>query len=499
MNFIPSSSGPLSCSSVEPRSAGAFRRARNIALTAFVLLSASCAINGPMDGDPDALREDEIDSTAQELGPPFTIDPRKSIIVTDTDIVSSFSLKDVLQQLITQAGVPGLTPLTVFKQFMDTGRQKPSLGLGPHCDDVVVPGSTGSINGWPVLCPRNGSEADHDPFATPPDDNSYMAVALSNRFDLAPPDGANCGEYRVVFAKRSGITNGLNRNFIIFEARLPNPSPSLGRQGCHPVVEFWQNLSDPAKTPATRATELHNFYFNGLTGFEPVIHIDHYNPNGAPNSGTIRINEFLRDQAIVDAWSLREFRLTHTSGTSSSLLIVPTSVNDNPTGALFDPTFSDSRATTFRGTYFPSVVEGLASSGDINRFAYSALVPSALGAGESLMIPTDNNYLAKFGTGSSTLRTSIQTKLTAIGSPLTPDQIVGRAQHLSCAGCHEPWTRATARRRPLTSACPHRRLQRWSSRTPPSKRRPSRTTPRGRGSSSRRPSLTCSSRSASRC
>jgi hypothetical protein len=43
----------------------------------------------------------------------------------------------------------------------------------------------------------------------------------------------------------------------------------------------------------------------------------------------------------------------------------------------------------------------------------------------------------QFGAGPSALRTAIQTQLTAIGSPLTPDNIVARSMALSCAGCHQ--------------------------------------------------------------
>jgi hypothetical protein len=45
-------------------------------------------------------------------------------------------------------------------------------------------------------------------------------------------------------------------------------------------------------------------------------------------------------------------------------------------------------------------------------------------------------YSVQFGSGESSLRTDLQTQLTALGSALTPDDIVARAQALSCAGCH---------------------------------------------------------------
>lgn len=458
-------------------SAGAWQRARRAALVAVALLPAACSDLAPEVGDLDGsselldASEVEIGEAAEALALPFPIDRRKSLTVTDVDIVSQFSLEEVLQQLVTQSGVPGLTPLTLFQRFMDTHREAPGLFPSvPHCNDVAAdpsdvfpppqPGetpTTGSINGWPVRCPRTvGQESASDPFSPSAGDNAYMATTLANRFDLAPPDGSHCGEYRIVFARKSGHPDfdparpdqTSRRNFIIFEGRLPNPNPSLGRQGCRPIVEFWLNQSDPSKTVATRAAELKSFYFDGLpaSGVGPVIHIDNYGHTPGPNNGQIRTNEFLLFQEAFDAWSLREFKLKHGTSSNPSLDIIPSFVNDNPAAKLFAPgVSSDPRVADFQSTVFPDVVERLAAADDVNRFAYPSALPSAMNAGESLMIPLQNNYLNAIGSGPSTLRTNIANKLIAMGSDLsgTPgnlsvDQIVGRAQSLACAGCHEP-------------------------------------------------------------
>lgn len=64
-------------------------------------------------------------------------------------------------------------------------------------------------------------------------------------------------------------------------------------------------------------------------------------------------------------------------------------------------------------------------------------IPDVFNTGQSLASgSTENDYVTQFGPDSSTLRTDIQNALTAIGSTLTPDHIVARAQALSCAGCH---------------------------------------------------------------
>ena len=38
----------------------------------------------------------------------------------------------------------------------------------------------------------------------------FFPVALFNRFDLAPEDGAHCGEYRIVYAMHDGTSGGVS-------------------------------------------------------------------------------------------------------------------------------------------------------------------------------------------------------------------------------------------------------------------------------------------------
>jgi hypothetical protein len=48
----------------------------------------------------------------------------------------------------------------------------------------------------------------------------------------------------------------------------------------------------------------------------------------------------------------------------------------------------------------------------------------------------ETNYPYHFGTGTNAFRTAIQTSLTSLGSTLTPENVVARAQVTACAGCH---------------------------------------------------------------
>ena len=55
-------------------------------------------------------------------------------------------------------------------------------------------------------------------------------VAVFNRLDLLSDDGSDCGEQRLIFnlVPAQGNQGGINGQFtLIFEARYPNPNPSL--------------------------------------------------------------------------------------------------------------------------------------------------------------------------------------------------------------------------------------------------------------------------------
>jgi hypothetical protein len=352
------------------------------------------------------------------------VDPRRSLAVTDGAILSSFSLTEVLDKIAAQSG-GGVTSTSIFRQWWDSANPAPGAGTGgTHCDAASNP----AINHFGYQCPRDeGKQA----FAANGIDSTpaaYKAIGLFNRFDLAPANGSDCGEYRIAFAKTSATSIG-GRNLLIFEAVLPNPHPELGLPGCGPVAQFWADLTTNASV-SSRAGKLHDFYFQGLPGFEPVVHVDHYGA-GAAGAGQIRSNQF-----ITFDWLLREFKLKKCvsgGGVGCGVTVNPVTVKVNPFGPLFNPSSTLPEAAPFR-TQFVAAVDGLAVN-DVNGFSYAPA--DSFNAAESDEQSSQNNYLAQLGAGSSPLRTAIQTRLSTIGSPLTPDNIVARATALSCAGCHQ--------------------------------------------------------------
>jgi hypothetical protein len=362
------------------------------------------------------------------------VDVRRSLVVTEQSILSRFPLQRVLTQLAAQSGVSGLTALQLFQQWWDTQNPAPGSYAGPHCDDTVDAYGVSTLNGYSYLCRAGaeGAQAACDPFAAS-SSCAYLPIGLFNRFDQAPENGAHCGEYRIVYAKQSGIASTNDRNLVIFEAVLPNPHPQQGLKGCQQIVDTWAGLSDVSSSSA-RADALEEFYFDGQGSVGPVISIGNFGDN-ALGAGQIRTNQFSN---TTSGWSLREFKLLRSCAgqACTALRFVPVSDKNNAYGPLFAPASPLSPAAAAFQAFFPGQVAGLAASSvtqlDIgisdtfNTGQSQASGPTAL----------EMKYPEHFGTAPSALRTAIQSELSALGSSLTPDEIVVRAQALSCAGCH---------------------------------------------------------------
>jgi hypothetical protein len=363
----------------------------------------------------------------------ITIDPRRSLAVTDQAILERFALQRVLSQLVAQSGVANLTATELFRQWWDTQNPKPGVYAGPHCDDVVDAAGVSTINGYPYLCRAGaeGAQATCDPFAAG-SSCAYIPIGLFNRFDLAPENGAHCGEHRAVYAKQSGMSSTTDRNLLIFEAALPNPHPQMGLKGCKQVVDIWADLSKESSI-SKRADALERFYFDGWSGVGPVFHVENFGAN-ALGAGQIRTNQFSNTSS---GWSLREFKLVRTcaGANCTALRFVPVTNKNNPFGGLFDSNSTLPAAAAFR-SFLPTQVGSLAAA---TATQLDIAVPDSFNTAQSQASGSaaiEMRYLDQLNYGTGTLRTDIQAQLIAAGSALTPDDIVLRAQALSCAGCH---------------------------------------------------------------
>lgn len=362
-----------------------------------------------------------------------TIDIRRSLVVTEQSILARFSFERVMNQLATQANVPGLTGLQLFQQWWDTQNPAPGVYAGAHCNDQVDPSLGTVINGYPYFC-RDGAEGAQvscNPF-TVGSPCAYMPIGLFNRFDQAPENGAHCGEYRIVYAKSSGVTSTSDRNLLIFEAVLPNPHPQQGIKGCQQIVDTWYDLSNQNSISA-RADALEDFYFDGQGVVGPVVSISNFgnNPTGV---GQIRTNQFVN---TTTGWSLREFKLLRTCAGSSctAARFVPVTNKNNPYGPLFAPGSTLTSAAAFQA-FFPSQVGKLIGS---TLPGLDMATPDVFNTAQSQASGTsaaEMRYPDHFTTAPSTLRSALQTELSLAGSALTPDHVVKRAQTQTCAGCH---------------------------------------------------------------
>ena len=369
--------------------------------------------------------------TQAKLEADVVVEPRRSLAVTDEVILARFSFEEVMNRLAEQSGIPGLTGLRLYQEWWDSQRKGPGLGLGgPHCGDELLPDGKPGFNGFAYACPREeGKQALENPFVDPATNPAaYVPIGLFNRFDLAAEDGSDCGEYRIVFARRSGISDRSSRNLIAFEAVLPNPKPKKGLDGCRKVARFWAELSQEPDA-AARAEALHRFYFEGLGKFPPVIHIDHFGNATERATGQVRTNQFMQA-----TWTLREFRLRkRCTGDTCVMRFEPDTVKTNPAGALFSPKVVHPLKEEF-SEVLASQVQSLATN-DLLR--YTLDVEDRFNSGQSNSSGTENLYTHQMGNGTTPLRTKLQQRLNEQAIPLTAANIVARAQTLSCAGCHQ--------------------------------------------------------------
>ncbi len=124
---------------------------------------------------------------------------------------------------------------------------------------------------------------------------------MTNRFDLAPSGGENCGEQHLSFyfdSFGSGLPEYPVHAALRFAAVIQNPSPELGLEGCRPLVDFWASLSrGEFDDPALRADALEAAFFgsslssgmkapspelealNGA-GYRPFVSPEHFGRSG---------------------------------------------------------------------------------------------------------------------------------------------------------------------------------------------------------------------------
>jgi hypothetical protein len=356
--------------------------------------------------------------------PPHPLDARRSFVVTDQAILDGFSFERVMNAVVARSGTR-TTAIRLYQQLFDTQNAKPGR-VAPdaaHCDDYVVNGKP-TFNGLPRRCPTDeGALATTDPFVR----GDHIPLALINRFDLAPADGSNCGQYRIIFAKKSD--SAFTRVHFIFEAVLPNPNPSEGLAACHAVAQFWADLSNVGSISERRA-KLDAFFFNGIDGFGPVIDPDHFT---AVSGGGIRT---MHNAKAPLGNRFYQFRLAKRG---DQLIAVPDVLQNMPYGRFFDATYDTETARRFRDAFIANV-GSLAIPDDNLAFMNIPrdflLVESNPGESEIDVVFEIPFLASQLSTEGRAFSTRISAELRRSGSRLSPTDVVKRANQLSCAGCH---------------------------------------------------------------
>jgi hypothetical protein len=276
--------------------------------------------------------------------------------------------------------------------------------------------------------------------------NAYSAIAFSNRFDLVSPPG-DCGEYRIVFARNSGRLDPLNRNLLIFEARVPNPKPADGLNGCRPILEFWHGLSDTSISAVERGRRLHDFYLNGLPGSNvgPIVDVAHY----TFGTGQIRSNQFMLNDKDIRLpnppfdWTLREFKTFLNNGTLS---IIPDSVKTNPGNSLFLAGSTDARIASLNQDIRAQMKNILGGAGpgsgidDVNSIGFSTAGQGVNAFESDESNPDLGDVVAAYtsaGKENPLIQSNIAASLALDHSPLSTLNVVNRIRTQTCAGCHQ--------------------------------------------------------------
>lgn len=416
-------------------------------LLAFAL--GGCAHGTPGDGEPPA-----VDLTPED-GPLCSVEltcdesvvvqgDSPALIVTDKAALSGLSLEKVLAQIITLKGDKKVTPLELMQGLFDSMNKESQAAFDHqyHCDYYYNPAYD---NWYPAMCPRaEGALAWSQGFFSPGHPDHFFPVAAVNRFDLVPAGAETCGEYRIVYAKESGLTDPNNRVFLIFEASLQNPEPGCV-SACLPVAQAWREL-EAEPDPGKRAELLDRFFLEGLPGFEPVISPLSFGLGPTGSFGYYGTGGQLRVSQHMDTiWEMREFSLDFHVAVNR-LYWQPQVVGNNPVPVHFGPvpTYGTTdTAMNFTNKFFERNIQFLAAP-RVQDITMSTLFWEA--SGESLQSGWESSNYAERAKDNVALHDLIAGRIWEEGAgagcppddPLTSEAILRRTTVLGCAGCHAP-------------------------------------------------------------
>lgn len=344
--------------------------------------------------------------------------PERSLLVTDKSILNHFPLKDVLQKMLNDSNDSNATPADIILDLADVRNNCNDFNNFPQHNSDDLPG----------FCSNPGASMDLFQAAFDTNLTYYRPIALINRFDLAGANNSDCGEYRIAY---SGNDISPRVNFFIFEARLPNPNPEMGKAGCQPVLQYWADLSYE-RNVEVRAEKLRQFFFDGIAGFAPAIHVEHFKGENL-DSGAIRLNARTDQQSN---WIFMQFRtkVEENCAPLCNLEVEQEGLKDTPFPALAGDISAHPLASVFQEAVLAAIEKPgeklLANT--MTELSISLPIETYLGRQHSGLAQKEGVIEAM----SPEFSASIQNKLNEVGSNLTPNHIITRVNALTCAGCH---------------------------------------------------------------
>lgn len=345
-----------------------------------------------------------------------SVDAQRSLLITDKAILERFSMARVWQALLDSQGDALQTPADVWESTIASREDCGDFNGFAQADDPTAPAG----------CSDAGVGVDRFQLAITDSLAYYTPIALVNRFDLAAADGSDCGEYRVAYA---GNDMSPRVNFVIFEARMPNLAPELGLEGCRPVVEQWAALSDEWDI-AKRAGALEAFFFTGSSEAPAALDAAHF-AGEAQGSGAIRLNARV-DQ--VSNWVFMQFAIAQTEACAPTcaLTLAQEALTNTPMPTLAEGASNEAAA------FQQAVIAALAIPGEgllaeqISRLSLNLPASTLLGRQHSSLAPS----LSVESWADDAFKAQIGDALTAAGSSLSVEQVLARANVMTCAGCH---------------------------------------------------------------
>ena len=353
-------------------------------------------------------------SASDQLG----VVPERSLLVTDKAILNHFPLKTVLQTIIDDGGDYQTTPAEMILDLANVRDNCDEFNGFPQHNSDDTPG----------FCSNPGASMDQFQALFDTELSYYRPIALINRFDLAEPDGRDCGEYRIAYA---GNDFTPRVNFFIFEARLPNPYPEQGLQGCHDAWRYWADLSHD-RMLSSRAEKLKTFFFDGIPGFAPALKAAHFTGENK-GSGAIRLNARTDQQSN---WVFMQFRLQLDDNCAPlcTVNVEQEGLKDTPFPGLAGNPEDEPLAQAFQDAVLSAIntpgQQLLAES--ISKLSIDLPIATYLGRQHSGLEQKPGVIEAM----SPAFESAIAEKLASAGSNLTPQNIITRVNALTCAGCH---------------------------------------------------------------